>query len=67
MITDSDASHLECVEHESFNPIGWLYTNVFSSLYERHLVTITKSGAYIISELGIEELKNYREHKKVIL
>jgi hypothetical protein len=60
-ISDSDAKHLECVERVSFQPIGWLYTRVFEDLYERYLVTMTVSGAYIISDRGASELKKWRE------
>jgi len=60
-ISDSDVKHLECVEHASFQPIGWLYTNVFEDLLRKGLVTMTVSSAYIISDHGAEELKRWRE------
>jgi hypothetical protein len=59
-ISDSDAQHLECVEHASFQPIGWLYTNVFEDLLERGLVTMTVSNGYIITDHGAEELNRWR-------
>lgn len=60
MINESDARHLECVERESFQPIGWLYGGIFAQLYERGLVTITVSNSYVISNHGADELKKFR-------
>jgi hypothetical protein len=60
VISDSDATHLECVEQASFSPIGWLYRGVFDALLERGLVTMTVSGGYIISDYGAAELAQWR-------
>jgi hypothetical protein len=61
MINESDVKHLECVEHTSFQPIGWLYRDVFADLHQRGLVSLTMSDAYIISDHGVDELKKFRE------
>lgn len=60
MISESDAKYLECVEHASFHPIGWLYEGVFEDLRQRRLVTKTVTDAYIINDLGAEELRKFR-------
>jgi hypothetical protein len=61
MISDSDARHLEYVERSSFQPIGWLYGNLFADLLQRGLVNLTASNAYIISDFGADQLKKWRE------
>ena len=62
MISESDVKHLECVEHNSFFPIGRLYQNVFNQLLERGLVDITINNSFIISDEGKIELNLFREH-----
>ena len=61
MITATDAQYLECVERESFQPIGWLYRRIFIGLLERGLVSITVSQSYIISDHGADELRKFRQ------
>jgi hypothetical protein len=63
MISEADARHLECVETKSFQPKGWLYAGIFAELHRRGLVSITVSDSYIISDLGVAELKKFRETK----
>jgi hypothetical protein len=63
MISESDAGHIECVEHASFQPSSWLYERVFADLLQRGLVTLTATGAYIISDHGAIELKKFRERR----
>ncbi len=62
-IEDGDVPYLECVEHKSFQPLGWLYTGVFERLCARRLVTLTITNQYILSELGASELKEWRARR----
>lgn len=64
LLSDQDQTHLEIVETQTFDPVGWMYQSIFDDLYARGLVIETKWGHFLISEVGKEALKQKRAFKK---
>lgn len=60
MISSSDFTYLEVVEHQSFDPMGFLYRSIYADLRARGLVKMQSYGAFIISEAGKQALAEYR-------
>lgn len=61
-LSDSDVTHLSVLEKGPFQPIGWLYSDVYCDLVDRGFAHHSINGFHL-SPLGREALDQARQEK----
>ena len=55
--------YLQCLEHGSFSPTGWLYSSVMNDLCSRGFVREVSHARFCISAGGLLELEKHRRNE----